>query len=119
MFVTTYVYEMTWSTWSYESGDADLTSAQRRRLHDRDREAVVRGGASFDDAVTVFASLPLPAVGEPFASSSACVNVCVAVQVIDAAGASSSPGSSPRVALSSASAIPVSVTLPVFVTRYE
>ena len=26
VFVTTYVYEMTWLTWSYESGDAVLTT---------------------------------------------------------------------------------------------
>ena len=42
--------------------------------------------------MTVFASLPLPATGEPFASSSACVNVWLAVHVIDAPGASVAAG---------------------------
>ncbi len=34
----------------------------------------------------MFVRKPLPAVGEPFASSSAWVKVCVAVQVIDGRG---------------------------------
>ena len=68
----------------------------------------------------MFASLPLPATGEPFASSSACVNVCVAVQVIDAPGARLVCRAAHGVlSLSSVSAIPVTVTLPMFVTRYE
>ena len=39
-------------------------------------ESVSLAGAAWSDvAVTVFVRKPLPAVAEPFASSSACVNV--------------------------------------------
>ena len=77
-------------------------------------------GTWSDDTVTVFASSPLPATGEPFASSSACVNVCVAVQVIDAPGASVAAGQlMSLLSLLSLSEMPVTVTLPVFLTRYE
>ena len=80
----------------------------------------VTEAASFDDTVTVFASTPLPATGEPFASSSACVNVCVAVQVIEPPGASVVAGQlTSLLSLSSFSAMPVTVTLPVLVTTYE
>ena len=67
----------------------------------------------------MFASLPLPAVGEPLASSSACVKVCVAVQVMELPGARVVAGQlMSLLSLLSASAMPVSVTLPVFVTTY-
>ena len=47
------------------------------------------------------------------------MNVCVAVQVIDAAGASVVSGQlRSLLSLSSLSAIPVTVTLPTFLTRY-
>ena len=80
----------------------------------------VVAGASFEEAVTVFLTKPLPAVGEPFASSSAWVNVCVAVHVIEAAGARVVPGHArSSLSLSSDRLIPVRLVLPVFVTRYE
>ena len=80
----------------------------------------VAGGASFEDAITMFASRPLPAVGDPLASSSACVNVCVAVQVIFAVGASVVSGQlRSLLSLLSLSEMPVTVTLPTFVTTYE
>ena len=82
--------------------------------------SAVASGASFELAVTVLNSTPLPAVGDPFASSSACVNVCVAVQVsITSPGPSVVPGQlASSLSLSSLSEIPVSVTLPVLSTWY-
>ena len=75
-------------------------------------------GVSFELAVTVLESTPLPGVGDPFASISACVNVCVAVQVVLAPGASVVVRqTASSLSLSSLKAIPVNVTLPVFVTR--
>ena len=83
--------------------------------------SAVASGASFELAVTSLYSTPLPAVGDPFASSSACVKVCVAQQVV----ITSSPGSSvvagqfaSSLSLSSLSAIPVNVTLPSLATWY-
>ena len=107
-------------TWSYVVGNADFASVSFGVCTIWIARLSVSGDAWFDVAVTVFASLPLPAVGEPFASSSACVNVCVAVQVIDAVGASVVSGQlRSLLSLSSLSAMPVSVTFPVFVTTYE
>src|SRR5262249_30741235 len=120
LFVTLYVYEITCPTWSYASGVAVLSmlSAGVRTIG-IDRLSVA-AGASFDVAVAVFARLPLAPAGEPFASSSACVNVCVAVQVIDAPGGRLVPGQlRSSLSLLSPSMIPVSVTFPLFVTRYE
>ena len=110
---------MTWPTWLYDSGDADFTSVNSGNRTIGITRSSVAVGAWSEVAVTVFARRPLPAVGEPFASSSAWVKVCVAVQVIDAAGASVVCGQL-RLLLSllSPSVIPVTVTLPVFVTRY-
>src|SRR5262245_42305728 len=79
----------------------------------------VAGGGWTDVAVTWLKSAPLPAVGEPFASSSAWVKVCVAVQFIVAPGARLVAGQLRSLAsLSSDRLMPVRVTLPVFVTRY-
>ena len=78
----------------------------------------VASGASVDEAVTLFVRFPLPGVGEPFASSSACVKVCVAVHVVVAAGASVvATQLVSSLSLSSESEIPVIVTFPVFVTK--
>ena len=81
------------------------------------RSSVV-GPVSFESAVTTLYSTPLSAVGDPFASSSACVKVCVAVQVMFAPTASVVLGQlMSSLSLSSVSMMPVRVTLPVFVTR--
>ena len=78
----------------------------------------VVSGASFELAVTIFVREPLAAVGEPLASSSACVKVCVAVQVIVAVGANEVAGQLiSLLSLSSLKAMPVNVTFPVFVTK--
>ena len=78
----------------------------------------VAGGASFELAVTVLLRVPLPATGEPLASSSAWLKVCVAVQVIVSVGASVVLGQAMSLlSLLSERLIPVSVTWPVFVTR--
>src|SRR5262249_30496587 len=107
-------------TRSYVSGAAVLSMLNAGvRTTGMDKLSVA-AGASFEVAVTVFARLPLPPAGEPFASSSACVNACVAVQVIDAPGCRLVPGQlRSLLSLLSPSTIPVNVTLPVFVTRYE
>ena len=111
---------ITWPTWLYDCGVADFTSFSSGLSTIGISRSSVAGGAWIDVAVTVFSSTPLPATGEPFASSSACVNVWLAVQVIDSSGARVVSGHARLFAsLSSLNAIPVSVTLPAFVTRYE
>ena len=78
----------------------------------------VVSGASFELAVTILVKVPLAAVGEPLAFSSACVKVCVAVQVIVADGVNTAEGQlMSLLSLSSLKTIPVKVTFPVLVTR--
>ena len=96
VFVTLYVYVISSPTWSYDTGDADFTSVSSGVCSIGITRLSLTSAASFENAVTVFASTSVPAKGEPPASSSACENVCVAVQVIEAPGASSSAGSSLR-----------------------
>src|SRR4051794_17818428 len=111
---------MIWPTPSYDSGEADFTRLSFGRRTIGISSLSLAGGDWVDVAVTVFASTPLPATGEPFASNSACVNTCVAVHVIDSSGARLVFGQTRSFAsLSSLSATPVSVTLPTFVTTYE
>ena len=78
----------------------------------------VASGASFELAVTIFVRLPLAAVGDPLEFSSACVKVCVAVQVIVADTANVVAGQLiSLLSLSSLKTMPVNVTFPVFVTK--
>src|SRR5581483_3648936 len=71
----------------------------------------VASGASFEEAVTVLSS-------DPPASSSACVKLCVAEQVIFAPTSSVVDGQLiSLLSLSSLRLIPVRVMLPVFVTK--
>src|SRR5262245_58638082 len=108
---------MTCPIWSYEAGEGVLTSQSRGFWVIGIVRLSVTVGAWVEVTVTVLASWPLPGVGEPFALSWVCVNAWVAVQVIDAPGARVVPGQVIPVALLSLSRIPVTVTLPVFVTR--
>ena len=78
----------------------------------------VASGASFELAVTILVRVPLAAVGEPLAFSSACVKVCVAVQVIVADTASVVEGQlMSLLSLSSFKTMPVNIAFPVLVTR--
>src|SRR5436853_424113 len=63
--------------------------------------------------VTLLCSLPLPAVGDSLTSISACVKVCVAVQVVNAPTLIVVAAHVTADALSSTRLTPVSVTLPV------
>src|SRR5262249_37201220 len=74
LFVTVYEYEITWPRNAYDVGETDLSSESPGVGTIGMARPAVAAGAWFDVTVTVFASTPLPAVGEPFASSSACVN---------------------------------------------
>ena len=75
-------------------------------------------GVSLEVAVTSLDRLPLPARGEPFASSSAWLKVCVALQVIEPpTGMVAAVQTMSSASLSSLSDRPVMVTLPVLVTR--
>ena len=78
----------------------------------------VASGASFELAVTILVRVPLAEVGEPLAFSSACVKVCVAVQVIVADTANVVAGQLiSLLSLSSLKTTPVNITFPVFVTK--